>query len=142
MRRRVIIGGLGIILVSIVLVSIFVLNIFSSPYDGSTRLNLSATVTVHRGENGLPHIRATSMGDMFLALGFVHATDRINEMEYMRSIAHGKISYYLNNSDTQKIDTLVNSLQLHIRAERICEKLSDHWNGMLINYVDGINSTV
>lgn len=46
--------------------------------NGSISLNgLEATVDVYRDRDGVPHIEATSMKDLFMAQGFVTAQDRL-----------------------------------------------------------------
>ena len=55
--------------------------------DGEIRLpGLRAAVEVIRDRNAIPHIRAQSDHDAYLALGFVHAQDRLFQMEFMRRI--------------------------------------------------------
>ena len=50
---------------------------------------------VARDRLGLPHIRAHSMPDAFFAQGFVHAQDRLWQMDYDRHRAHGRAARYL-----------------------------------------------
>ena len=52
------------------------------PLDGTLRVaGLAASVEVLRDPEGVPHIRAASQRDAFLAQGFVHAQDRLFQME-------------------------------------------------------------
>jgi hypothetical protein len=48
---------------------------------------LQAPVTVDYDERGVPHIRAENEADMYRALGFVHAQDRLFQMELLRRLA-------------------------------------------------------
>ena len=52
---------------------------------------LEAPVEVWRDPEGIPHVRAASRRDAFLAQGFVHAQDRLWHMEYDRRRAHGPL---------------------------------------------------
>ena len=53
---------------------------------------LSDTVKVYRDEWGVPHIFAENERDLFRALGYVHAQDRLWEMVLFRAIATGRLS--------------------------------------------------
>ena len=62
-------------------------------YNGELSLNnLSEDVSVHFDDNGVPHINAQSQKDAYTALGYVHAQDRLWQMELIRRIAPGRLS--------------------------------------------------
>ena len=62
-------------------------------YNGELTLNnLSENVSVHFDDNGVPHINAQSQKDAYTALGYVHAQDRLWQMELIRRIAPGRLS--------------------------------------------------
>ncbi|MDX1482842.1 MAG: penicillin acylase family protein [Alphaproteobacteria bacterium] len=49
-------------------------------------------VDILRDRHGIPHIRAQSMDDAYFALGFVHAQDRMWQMEMMRRLGTGRLA--------------------------------------------------
>src|SRR4051812_44864304 len=53
---------------------------------------LGAPVTVHRDRWGVPHVYAQSAGDLFAAQGYVHAQDRLWQMELQRRTGHGRLA--------------------------------------------------
>lgn len=53
---------------------------------------LDAMVTIRRDRHGIPHIQASTTADMMRAQGFVHAQDRLWQMEQLRRTAHGTLS--------------------------------------------------
>ena len=55
------------------------------PLDG-----LEAEVQIYRDQYGVPHMRAQSIRDAFFVQGFVHAQDRLWQMEFDRRRAYGK----------------------------------------------------
>lgn len=64
--------------------------------SGEARLaGLSATVEVRFDRAGVPHIRAASLEDAARALGWVHAADRLFQMEMRRRAAAGRLSEVL-----------------------------------------------
>ncbi len=62
-------------------------------YEGEIALkNISEETTVFFDEYGVPHIYANNQKDAMTALGYVHAQDRLWQMELMRRIAPGRLS--------------------------------------------------
>ena len=53
---------------------------------------LSDPVEVIRDRWGIPHIYAKNVHDLFFSQGFVHAQDRLWQMELNRRIAQGRLS--------------------------------------------------
>jgi penicillin amidase len=61
--------------------------------SGELRLpGLAAPVEVIRDRWGIPHIYAATLHDLFFAQGFVHAQDRLWQMELNRRVASGRLS--------------------------------------------------
>ena len=57
-----------------------------------TGQGLSAPVHVYRDEFGVAHIYADTPEDLFFAQGYVHAQDRMWQMEFWRHISQGRVS--------------------------------------------------
>src|SRR5262249_7747330 len=53
---------------------------------------LEAPVQVLRDRWGVPHIYARSNADLFMAQGYVHAEDRLWQMEFNRRTGHGQLA--------------------------------------------------
>jgi penicillin G amidase len=53
---------------------------------------LSAPVEIVRDAAAIPHIKAASKSDALFGLGYVHAQDRLWQMEFQRRIGHGRLS--------------------------------------------------
>jgi len=53
---------------------------------------LKSPVHIFRDTNGIPHIYAENTEDLFFAQGYVHAQDRMWQMEFWRHIAQGRVS--------------------------------------------------
>lgn len=61
--------------------------------DGTVALpGLSDTVEVIRDRYGVPHIYARNVDDLFLAQGFVHAQDRLWQMDMYRRTFEGRLA--------------------------------------------------
>src|SRR5215510_12267399 len=59
---------------------------------------LGAGAEVWRDPEGVPHVRADSVRDAFVAQGFVHAQDRLWHMEYDRRRAAGRWAEYAGSA--------------------------------------------
>src|SRR6476646_8364131 len=59
---------------------------------------LSQPVEILRDAYGIPHIYAASLEDAHFALGYVHAQDRLWQMEMSRRIAAGRLSEILGRA--------------------------------------------
>ena len=53
---------------------------------------LTANVTVTRDANGVPHIVANDLQDLYMAQGYVHAQDRLYQMFFFRTAGQGRLS--------------------------------------------------
>ena len=109
--------------------------------QGQVELNgLQGSVTVRYDERGVPHIRAENEADLYRALGYVHAQDRLFQMEVLRRLSRGELAEVLGPKlvDTDK---LFRSLRIRERADSYIAGL-DHqspaWKA-LEAYLDGIN---
>ena len=78
---------------------------------------LSAPVEVVRDREGVPHVFAKSMEDMLCALGFLHAQDRLWQMELTRRTGQGRLSE-LFGERTFTTDVFLRTLDLYGYAER------------------------
>lgn len=101
---------------------------------------LSAAVNVRYDDRGVPHIQAQNELDMYRALGYVQAQDRLFQMEIMRRLARGELSEILG-PDTVKIDRLFRTLRLHQHAQQYVQNidLGSPPAQALLAYLDGVN---
>ena len=108
--------------------------------DGEIRLpGLRAPVEIIRDRNAIPHIRARSDHDAYLALGFVHAQDRLFQMEFMRRLGAGRASEIIG-ARTVAIDRVMRTLGLYRLAEESWRRLSGPTRAALEAYAAGVNA--
>ena len=85
--------------------------------QGEIRLaGLSATAEILRDRYGIPHIFAGSLADACFALGFVHAQDRLWQMEMNRRIASGRLAEIIGPAALET-DRLLRTLGVRRSAE-------------------------
>ncbi len=79
-------------------------------YSGSAKLpGLSAEVHVWRDGYGVPHIFAASMDDAARALGYVHASERLFQMELQRRVGQGRLAEVFG-ADRLDVDKFIRTL--------------------------------
>ena len=109
--------------------------------SGSLQLTqLQAPVTVRYDERGVPHIRAENEPDLYRALGYVHAQDRLFQMELVRRLAQGQLAEILGPKlvDT---DRLFRTLGIPAQAQAAAARLNPESPATkaLAAYLDGVN---
>lgn len=100
---------------------------------------LSASVDVRFDRWGVPAIRAASEEDLIAALGFIHANDRITQMELGRRAAFGRLSEILGEA-TVDLDVYFRTLRLRSTAEAMWRDVSPESRTWLEAYARGVNA--
>ncbi|MDD1016291.1 penicillin acylase family protein [Pseudomonas rubra] len=106
-----------------------------------TLSSLQAPVSVRYDARGVPHIQAQNEADLYRALGYVHAQDRLFQMEIIRRLARGELAEILG-SKLVATDTLFRSLRIREQAELYVErqdKTSPAWLALQA-YLEGVNA--
>jgi len=109
--------------------------------DGSASLaGLVAQVQVTYDERGVPHIQAQNEADLYRALGYLHAQDRLFQMEMVRRLARGELAEILGPKLVD-MDRLFRTLGLRAFADGYAAKIDKNSpsSKALIAYLDGIN---
>jgi penicillin amidase len=100
---------------------------------------LSAPVEVVRDQEGVPHIFAGTADDLYMALGFVHAQDRLWQMELQRRTGQGRLSEIFGER-TFTTDVFLRTLDLYGHAERSLAGLPAETRSALEAYARGVNA--
>ncbi|GMG87582.1 penicillin acylase family protein [Biformimicrobium ophioploci] len=108
-----------------------------------TLQGLVAPVQVRYDHYGVPHINAENLNDLYRALGYVHAKDRLFQMDLMRRLASGRLAE-LFGPELVKTDTLFRTLGIRAHAEQYVHKLDMNTPAgqALTSYLAGINAFV
>lgn len=106
-KLSAIFGYLLLLLILGLLVFIF----WQSPkYDGKVKISgINEAVEVHFDKYGIPHIYAQNEADAYRALGYVHAQDRLFQLEMMRRVGSGTLAEFLGE-DLLEIDQFFHTL--------------------------------
>lgn len=108
--------------------------------EGETSLpGLDADVTITRDDRGVPIIRAGTMRDAAFALGFLHAQDRLFQMDAMRRLGAGRLAEVIG-PQVLTTDRLMRTLGLYRSAEAQWTTASPALKDSLGAYADGVNA--
>ncbi len=110
--------------------------------DGALALaGLAGPVEIVRDANGVPHIFAGQAADAYLALGYVHAQDRLWQMEMQRRAGAGRLAE-LVGAPGLGLDRLTRTLGLYRLAEASRAHFSPEVRAALDSYVAGVNAYI
>ncbi len=96
---------------------------------------------ITRETNGIAHIRAENERDLFFLQGFVHAQDRLFQMDFRRRQASGTLAELLGPAALGS-DVLLRAIGLRRAAARSLAALSPRTRAALEAYADGVNAFV
>ncbi len=102
---------------------------------------LSAPVAITLDADGIPFITARTDQDAAAALGFMHARDRLFQMDLMRRAASGRISE-IAGAPTLRLDRTMRILGLQRRAEAEAAHLDPETRTLLEAYARGVNAWI
>jgi penicillin amidase len=132
--------AIGLILAAAAAVPVFLFERAMPSYSGLEALpGLSAEVRVYRDNYGVPHIFAANRNDAARALGYVHASERLFQMEMQRRAGQGRLSEMAGPSMLD-VDKFVRTLGLYRLAESSFRALSPDMQGYLQAYAEGVNA--
>ena len=100
---------------------------------------LSGRVEILRDPYGIPHIFAASVEDAQLALGFVHAQDRLWQMEMNRRIGSGRLAEILGPRALEA-DRFLRTLGVRRVAEANLRRYDKETLALLQAYAAGVNA--
>jgi hypothetical protein len=140
----------GIVLVGLVALLVIVLGVVgllamvtarALPQESGTVPvpGLGGSVTVARDSAGIAHITADSPHDLFFAQGYVHASERMWQMEVWRHISAGRLSELFGESQLDT-DRFIRALGWRIAAQRDLDAYSPATVAVLDAYTAGVNA--
>jgi len=103
--------------------------------------HLDALVTVATDDRGVPSIQAQTRADSFRALGFVHANDRLFQMDLMRRGSAGRLAEIFGESAVDG-DKWHKVMGFEHVADAIFARLPDEQREALRAYAEGVNAAL
>lgn len=115
----------------------------TSPLPGSVvRMpGLKAAASIVRDSDGLAHIHAGNRHDLYFLQGWVHAQDRLFQMDVSRRTADGTLAELVGTGAVPQ-DVQLRTIGLHRAAERSWHAYTPEAQAALDAYADGVNAFV
>jgi penicillin amidase len=113
-------------------------------YEGEVDIkNISKNTEVFFDDYGIPHIYAANQIDAQVVLGYVHAQDRLWQMELLRRIAAGRLSELFGNK-VSKTDQFFVGLGIDENSENAVANVDKNSQSYKLSmaYLDGINQYI
>jgi penicillin amidase len=135
--------GIIIIFVPLALVLLLVFNGMAKKsfysVSGETSVSgLGANVKIYFDDYGVPHIFAENEKDMYFAMGYMHAQDRLWQMDLTRRVAEGKLAEILGGN-VLEFDKLFRTIGIDKFSYKWYESLNPKSKEILTEYTAGIN---
>lgn len=116
---------------------------FGPTYSGEIEMTgLSAETSIYYDDYGVPHIYGQNAKDTYMALGYVHAQDRLFQMEMTRRVGTGTLAELLGE-DLVDVDKFFRTLGLPKHAEWSTEEWNkagnSEWKTATEAYIKGVN---
>ncbi|MGB5379029.1 penicillin acylase family protein [Muriicola sp.] len=136
----ILVGIAGILLIA----AFIIVQKLKPDYSGERGMkNLTADVSVTYDPYGIPHIDAAEETDAFRVLGYVHAQDRLWQMELLRRVAVGGLSEVFGK-DLITTDQFFLSLGIDDATAKTVGELDPNSKVAILSqaYLDGINQFI
>ena len=106
--------------------------------SGSIKVRgISSAVEIVRDRDAVPHIYSRSKTGALFGLGFVHAQDRLWQMEFQRRAGQGRLSEILGDS-TLQTDEYMRTLGLYGAADQAWQTFPPGARSLIEAYVAGM----
>ncbi len=134
---------LSILVLSVIAIFAYTLYLNPKSEGEITLQNIKMETTVYFDEYGVPHIYANTQQDAITALGYVHAQDRLWQMELMRRIAPGRLSEIFG-SKALKNDIFFAGIGIDENSENAIRQLDKNSEAyqLAIAYINGVNQYI
>ncbi len=111
-------------------------------YEATLHLSgLQNTVTIHWDDYGVPHITASNEEDLYFAVGYVHAQDRLWQLTLQQMVLEGRFAEFLGK-DALPIDRFSRTMGFMRAAKAIEAETSPEQMKLYKAYSDGVNQYV
>ena len=111
-------------------------------YNKDLKLSgLIADVTVLRDSFAIPHIYAENEHDLYLAVGYAMAQDRLWQMDLLRRVTQGRLSEILGN-ELVDADMLFRSLRFTEKSGKVFGAADVNMRSCVESFAEGVNQFI
>jgi len=110
--------------------------------DGQVYLNgLKEEIEIIRDEWGIAHVYAKNINDLLYGQGYVHAQDRLFQMELNRKVARGRLSEIIGKKGLDT-DRIARTMGYERVAKQDWDLFGTDEQQLIIDYCNGINAYI
>lgn len=102
---------------------------------------INSEVKIYKDNFGVPYVHSQNEEDMYFSMGYMHAQDRLWQMDLTRRVAEGRLSEILGK-DVLDYDILFRTLGIYKTAYDIYPTLSEKSKQILDSYCKGVNAFI
>jgi len=111
-------------------------------YDKDVKLpGLTADVTVIRDSFAIPHIYAENEHDLYMAVGYAMAQDRLWQMDLLRRVTQGRLSEIFGK-ELVDADMLFRALRFTEKSRRIFSISTPEMRSSIESFAEGVNQYI
>ncbi len=143
--KRILLTLFGLLIVASVAVALFLYSRHNSYNGGVSLIGLTERTEVFFDSFGVPHIYGNTEEDVFRTLGYIHASERLFQMEMIRRVSAGRLAE-LFGSSMLDVDRFFRTMGLPHKAKESAKAFQAHegeaWHKAALAYLEGINSYI
>jgi penicillin amidase len=111
-------------------------------YDADAQVQgISGPIDIVRDADAIPHIFASTTLDGLFGLGYVHAQDRLWQMEFQRRVGHGRLSEIFGTATIPQ-DRFLRTVGFGRAARAAWDRLPQEARQSIDAYVAGVNAFI
>jgi penicillin amidase len=143
---KIIMLSLLSLIVIVIVIALFTISGFKNgavpKYNGELTLtDLDSDVTVFRDARGMPHIYAGNEHDLYFAVGYVMAQERLWFMDLIRRVTTGRLSEVMS-ADLVETDKFLRSLEMTAKSKLVLSNEDPVILSYMQAYADGVNKYI
>ena len=142
LRAKIIVGTLITLAVLVVALGVFFFYLITRSFPTTSGTidvpGLQSDVKIYRDEYGVPHILADSERDAYFAVGYVHAQDRLWQIELFRRAGEGRLAEVLGEP-ALNVDRMFRTLGMRQQASKLADAADVQTRDALKAYADGVS---
>jgi len=141
--------NLLILVITIIVILTSIITFITNSYNKSFQSdlvevksdNVSSEIKIYENSMGISHIEANNEKDMIFGIGYLHARDRLWQLELNRRIMQGRLAE-LFGKEYIEVDLFFRTLDLDNKCKKIYDSLSPHEKYILKSYTKGVNEYI
>ncbi|WP_167604784.1 penicillin acylase family protein [Maribellus sediminis] len=143
--KRILLGLLALILLVLITAIVYLQFLKTTAVPDYNKdfvlYGLKSEVEIMRDSHGVPHVYAENEDDLYRAVGFAMAQDRLWQMDLLRRVTQGRLSEILGK-DQVETDLMMRALRIQEKSQKILDNSDPKIVAALEAFSDGVNQYI